>query len=183
MSHACVCHLWLSVPRLREAASFQPQEERALLKRFKGIGDMGADIFLTEAQLAWREAFPAADRKSLGAAEALGLGSTAQDLAHAVALYNQEESAETELDAPAADSREGEEEEEHAAKRTKRQSAASSSAAASPSAPAGTAAAARGDDDVLVSRFVRLVAALTRLSFAATGKHSGALDELLAKCD
>ena len=38
---------------LREAAHRDPQEERRLLKEFKGIGDVRVDIFFREAQLAW----------------------------------------------------------------------------------------------------------------------------------
>src|SRR5262245_38132882 len=41
--------------RLRAAADQDPQRERALLKEFKGIGDVGADIFFREMQLTWDE--------------------------------------------------------------------------------------------------------------------------------
>jgi len=67
--------------RLREAAERDPARERELLEEFKGIGDVGADIFFREIQLAWDELFPFADRKALSVAETLGLGSTAQALA------------------------------------------------------------------------------------------------------
>ncbi len=38
--------------RLREAAGLDPAVERRLLKEFKGVGEVGADIFFREAQLA-----------------------------------------------------------------------------------------------------------------------------------
>jgi hypothetical protein len=49
---------------LREEAERDPRRERALLKEFKGIGDVGVDIFFREAQIAWDELYPFADRKS-----------------------------------------------------------------------------------------------------------------------
>lgn len=70
--------------RLREAAGRDPARERELLKNFKGIGDTGADIFLREAQTAWDELYPFADRKALKAAEKMGLGTTARELARLV---------------------------------------------------------------------------------------------------
>jgi endonuclease III len=59
--------------RLREAAGYQPKQERKLLKQFKGIGDVGADIFFREVQVAWDELFPFADRRALEGAQQLGL--------------------------------------------------------------------------------------------------------------
>ncbi|MFO1153280.1 MAG: hypothetical protein U1E42_06395 [Rhodospirillales bacterium] len=56
-------------------------EERRLLQDFKGIGEVGADIFLREVQLAWEEVFPFADRRSLRAAARLGLDASASALA------------------------------------------------------------------------------------------------------
>ncbi|HEX5431960.1 MAG TPA: hypothetical protein VFW83_08345 [Bryobacteraceae bacterium] len=58
---------------LREAAGRVPSRERELLKKFKGIGDVGADIFFREVQIAWTELFPFADSKALDTAKALGL--------------------------------------------------------------------------------------------------------------
>ncbi len=58
---------------LREAAGFDVRREWTLLQEFKGIGKVGADIFLREAQGAWEEAYPYADSKILDAAEKLGL--------------------------------------------------------------------------------------------------------------
>lgn len=67
--------------KLREAAGRDPAEERRLLKQFKGIGDVGADIFFREVQGAWDELYPFADARALEAGRRLGLGDDAQDLA------------------------------------------------------------------------------------------------------
>ncbi len=69
---------------LREAAGRDPHEERRLLEQFKGIGDVGADIFMREVQLVWEELYPFADRRGLSAAAKLGLGDSAQALARLV---------------------------------------------------------------------------------------------------
>ncbi|MGM0585358.1 MAG: hypothetical protein ACQEUZ_11990 [Pseudomonadota bacterium] len=66
---------------LREEAGRKPAKERELLKEFKGIGDVGADIYLREAQLAWEENHPFADRRAQAAAEALGLDPAPERLA------------------------------------------------------------------------------------------------------
>ena len=70
--------------KLRAAAGQDPQEERRRLKAFKGLGRVGVDIFCREAQLAWRELRPFADRKALKAATRLGLPETAAGLARLV---------------------------------------------------------------------------------------------------
>lgn len=67
--------------KLREIAECQPDRERQLLKEFKGIGDVGCDIFFREAQAVWDELYPFADRRALQAAEQLGLGAGPSDLA------------------------------------------------------------------------------------------------------
>lgn len=59
--------------RLRETARRDPAAERELLKEFKGIGDVGVDIFFREAQAVWPELVPFADRKALEGAVRLGL--------------------------------------------------------------------------------------------------------------
>lgn len=69
---------------LRAAAEGDPKQERARIKEFKGIGDVGADIFFREAQIAWDELYPFADRKALDVGRRLGLGETAHDLAKLV---------------------------------------------------------------------------------------------------
>jgi hypothetical protein len=70
--------------RLRERAGRNPAEERKLLKQFKGIGDVGADIFCREVQAVWDELFPFADKKALAAAQRLNLGDDADALAKLV---------------------------------------------------------------------------------------------------
>ena len=67
--------------KLREKAGRDPARERELLKEFKGIGDVGADIFFREVQVAWDELYPFADKRALQAAETLGLGKDAEALA------------------------------------------------------------------------------------------------------
>jgi hypothetical protein len=59
--------------KLRAAAGHAPERERVLLKECKGIGEVGADIFGHEAQIAWDELYPFADRRALRAAARLGL--------------------------------------------------------------------------------------------------------------
>lgn len=68
---------------LRDEAWHDPDVERELLKEFKGIGDVGADIFCREAQAVWPELRPFADRRALSAAERLHLGGDAKALARA----------------------------------------------------------------------------------------------------
>lgn len=59
--------------KLREVAGNEPGAERALLKKFRGVGDGGVDIFFREVQLVWDEVFPFADKKALKAARLVGL--------------------------------------------------------------------------------------------------------------
>jgi endonuclease III len=66
--------------RLRSEADRDPSAKRRLLKEFKGIGDVGVDIFFREAQRSWSELYPFADRRALRAAAQLGLGSDARAL-------------------------------------------------------------------------------------------------------
>lgn len=63
--------------KLREAADRDPEQQRKLIKQFKGIGDAGADIFFREVQLAWDELYPFADKRMLKAAGRLDLGDSA----------------------------------------------------------------------------------------------------------
>jgi endonuclease III len=70
--------------RLRARAGHDPMAERRLLQEFKGIGETGADIFCREVQGVWPELYPFADRKALAAAQKLGLGDDAGDLARLV---------------------------------------------------------------------------------------------------
>jgi hypothetical protein len=66
--------------KLRQRADNNPKTERKLLKQCKGIGDVGVDIFMREAQVAWDELYPFADKLSLRAANKLGLGKDASAL-------------------------------------------------------------------------------------------------------
>jgi hypothetical protein len=59
--------------RLREEAGRDAGAERRLLKQFKGLGDVGIDIFFREVQVAWDELFPFADQRALDAAGRLKL--------------------------------------------------------------------------------------------------------------
>jgi endonuclease III len=70
--------------RLREAAGYNPTREHELLQEFKGIGPVGADIFLREVQIVWDEVYPFADDRVLAAARELGLGSDARVLSELV---------------------------------------------------------------------------------------------------
>jgi hypothetical protein len=70
--------------RLREEAGRDPRRERALLKEFKGMGDVGVDIFFREAQVAWEELYPFADRLARQTAQRLGLPSDPARLARLV---------------------------------------------------------------------------------------------------
>src|SRR5215208_5207750 len=54
--------------KLRDEAERDPKAERKLLKEFKGLGDVGVDIFFREVQVAWGELHPFADRRALDAA-------------------------------------------------------------------------------------------------------------------
>jgi hypothetical protein len=69
---------------LREEVNRDPAAERRLLKQFKGIGDVGVDIYFREVQIAWEEVYPCADGRVLKAASKLGLGKSASDLARLV---------------------------------------------------------------------------------------------------
>jgi endonuclease III len=70
--------------RLRDAAGGDIADLKKRLIRFSGIGSTGADIFLREAQVAWRELHPYADQRVLRAAGRLGLGKTPDALAKLV---------------------------------------------------------------------------------------------------
>ncbi|HYZ79464.1 MAG TPA: hypothetical protein VE596_19045 [Gaiellaceae bacterium] len=70
--------------RLRDEAERDPRRERTLLKEFKGLGDVGVDIFFREVQLAWDELYPFADRRALQAAQQLDLGDEPHALARLV---------------------------------------------------------------------------------------------------
>lgn len=69
---------------LRQAAGRDPSTERRLLKEFKGIGDVGVDIFFREVQAVWDELYPFLDRRAAKHADALGLATDAETLARHV---------------------------------------------------------------------------------------------------
>ncbi|HWH33738.1 MAG TPA: hypothetical protein VNT56_00275 [Acidimicrobiales bacterium] len=66
--------------RLRDQGGGRTDDLRRLLTEFKGIGDVGADIFLREVQGVWSEVLPFADRRVLEVARQLGLGDGARAL-------------------------------------------------------------------------------------------------------
>jgi hypothetical protein len=70
--------------KLRERARKDPFAERLLLREFKGIGEVGADIFCREVQCAWDELYPFADKRALGAAARLGLPDNAAALSELI---------------------------------------------------------------------------------------------------
>ncbi|MEU1127553.1 endonuclease [Streptomyces sp. NPDC005899] len=67
--------------RLRREADGDVNALRAGLRRFPGMGPMGADIFLREAQNLWTEAAPYLDRKALQGADRVGLPPSPDKLA------------------------------------------------------------------------------------------------------
>lgn len=69
---------------LREEAGYDRASEHRLLQQFKGIGQVGADIFLREVQGIWEEVYPFADDRVLQAAARLELGRDPQSLARLV---------------------------------------------------------------------------------------------------
>lgn len=69
---------------LRDEAGRDPAAERRLLKKCKGVGDAGADIFFREVQVAWDELAPFVDDKARAGAEALDLPTDARTLARLV---------------------------------------------------------------------------------------------------
>jgi hypothetical protein len=71
--------------RLRDKAGREPKAERTLLKEFKGLGDVGVDIFFREVQVAWNELAPFADKRALDAAGRLNLPKDPAKLAGLVA--------------------------------------------------------------------------------------------------
>jgi len=69
---------------LREEAEREPDRERQLLKEFKGIGDVGVDIFFREIQVVWEELFPFVDQRALEGAKKLGLNEDPEALVQLV---------------------------------------------------------------------------------------------------
>jgi endonuclease III len=67
--------------RLRDAADRDRARERELLMEFKGIGQVGADIFLREVQRVWPEVRPYFDDRALKSARRLELPDDPEQLA------------------------------------------------------------------------------------------------------
>ncbi len=67
--------------RLREEADGDLRRLRRLLKEFKGMGDVGVDVFLREVQDVWDEVAPFFDDRVLRAAGEAGLPDAADKLA------------------------------------------------------------------------------------------------------
>lgn len=70
--------------RLRAEADGDLKTARRLLKEFKGIGGVGADIFMREVQVCWQEFHPFADKMALKSSAKLKLGDDAKTLAKRV---------------------------------------------------------------------------------------------------
>ena len=66
--------------KLHEQAGSDPRRIAELLQEFKGIGKIGADIFLREVQVVWTDLAPYADDQVAEAARQLGLPVTARGL-------------------------------------------------------------------------------------------------------
>ncbi|MDQ0792339.1 endonuclease [Streptomyces sp. B1I3] len=66
--------------RLRREADGDVDALRAGLRRFPGMGPMGADIFLREVQAVWSEVAPRLDPKALQGADRLGLPTSPERL-------------------------------------------------------------------------------------------------------
>ena len=67
--------------QLRAEAHHNVNEEKRLLQQFKGVGPVGAEIFLREVQGLWGEAYPFVDEKVTRAAKRLELPSDPRRLA------------------------------------------------------------------------------------------------------
>lgn len=69
------------VRRIRQEADGDVAKLRKALRRVKGIGPAGVDIFCREAQAVWPELRPYLDRKTLDGARRLGLPAEPEKLA------------------------------------------------------------------------------------------------------
>jgi endonuclease III len=66
--------------KLRDEAGGDPKEIRHLLTAFKGIGPVGADIFLREVRAVWPQVAPYVDARVIRGAEKVGLPSDGRQL-------------------------------------------------------------------------------------------------------
>lgn len=67
--------------RLRKQADGDVKQMKAALEDLKGLGPVGADIFLREAQACWTELRPYVDKRAKQAAGKLGLPRKGEELA------------------------------------------------------------------------------------------------------
>lgn len=81
LSEHLLQHYKGDLDKLKEEAGKDGTKLRELLKEVKGMGDVGVDIFLREAQAAWTDLYPFADKKALQAAQKLGLPKDTEKLA------------------------------------------------------------------------------------------------------
>lgn len=65
---------------LRKVADHELKTEMELLQEFKGVGEVGAKIFLREVQAVWPEVYPFVDDRASKSAESLGLPKSAETL-------------------------------------------------------------------------------------------------------
>jgi endonuclease III len=70
--------------KLRDEADRDADKIHKSLQQFKGIGKVGADIFLREVQLIWDEAFPYVDSRVGKTAKSMNLPTDAKGLARLV---------------------------------------------------------------------------------------------------
>jgi endonuclease III len=68
------------IRKIRKKADGSPKKLMKKIRKFKGIGRMGAAIFLREVQKEWNEFYPFIDRKSRVAARKLKLPTSAEEL-------------------------------------------------------------------------------------------------------
>jgi endonuclease III len=66
--------------KLRDDADAKPEQIRKLLTEFKGMGPVGADIFLREVQAVWPQVAPYVDERVRQGAKMVGLPTSARDL-------------------------------------------------------------------------------------------------------
>jgi len=73
VAELCVDKWQGDLRKLRDAADRDPARERELIREFKGIADVGCDLFFREAQAAWDEHRGFCDQRAKTGAGRLGL--------------------------------------------------------------------------------------------------------------
>jgi hypothetical protein len=66
--------------KLRDEAGGDPKRIHKLLTEFKGIGPVGANIFLREVQAVWSQVAPYVDERVMRGAKKVGLPPNAREL-------------------------------------------------------------------------------------------------------